>query len=91
MMQSRPHLDLLGLGGMQGETFIQTYYITKIICTNPQSNVFINILRLDLLYKAFHLCNWLALELDKEGHPYKHIKLQISYVPNNNQTCLQVF
>ena len=73
MMQSLSPLDLLGLGGMQGGTFIQTYHTTNIICTKQQSNLFTSILRLDLCYKACppRIC-W-ALELDKEEHPYKHI------------------
>ena len=75
MMQSRPHLDLLGLGGMQGGTFIQIYHTTSIICTMQESNLFTSILRLDFCYKACPPRIWWALELDKEEHPYKYIIL----------------
>ena len=47
-LQSWPPLDLLDLVGMQGGIFIQIYHTTNIICTMQESNLFANILRLDL-------------------------------------------
>ena len=47
MMQSLSPLELLGVGGRQGGTFIQTYYTANIICTKQQSNLFTFILRLN--------------------------------------------
>ena len=47
MMQSFSPLNLLGLGGVKGGTFIQTYHTTNIICTMQESNLFTSILRLD--------------------------------------------
>ena len=68
MMQSLSFLDLLGFGGMQGESSIQTYHTTNIICTKQQSNLFTSILRLDLCCKACPTRICCALEVHKEGH-----------------------
>ena len=68
MMQRLSPFDLLGLGGTQGGTFIQTYHTANIICINQQLNVSTSILRLNLCCKACPQRMCWALELDKEEH-----------------------
>ena len=87
VMQSLSPLDVVGLGGMQGGTSIQTYHTRyKYMGTKQQSNLCTSILRLDLCYKACspRIC-W-ALELDKEEHRYKHIILGTNIICTKQQS-----
>ena len=88
MMQSLPSLDLLGLGGRQGGTHIQTYHTINIIFTMQQANVVTSILKLDLWCKACPLWICWALELDKEDHPHKHIILGTNIICTKHQSHL---